>query len=88
MNKHIAPEELEHATAVPSPVTAPAKSPRKKLFAGFAGVLILAGGGFFAYETLFAGKSVSTDNAYVEAETAQVTALTSGPIAEVKVRDT
>ncbi|MGZ9098374.1 MAG: HlyD family secretion protein [Brevundimonas sp.] len=88
MNKHISPEELEHATAVQSPLAAPAKSPRKKLFAGFAGALILGGGGFFAYETMFAGKHVSTDNAYVDAETAQVTALTSGPVAEVKVRDT
>jgi membrane fusion protein (multidrug efflux system) len=31
---------------------------------------------------------VSTDNAYVDAETAQVTALTGGPVAEVRVADT
>jgi membrane fusion protein, multidrug efflux system len=37
---------------------------------------------------MLAGGYVVTDNAYVEAETAQVTALTSGPVAEVRVVDT
>lgn len=88
MNTHITPEELERAVPVKSPVAGSSMSTRKKLFAGFACALVLGGGGFYAYETLFAGKHVSTDNAYVEAETAQVTALTSGPVAEVRVRET
>lgn len=88
MNKHISSEELEHAAPVKSPVARAPNALRKRLFAGFAGALVLGGGGFFAYETMFAGKHVSTDNAYVDAETAQVTALTSGPVAQVAVRDT
>jgi hypothetical protein len=35
-----------------------------------------------------ASRHAVTDNAYVDAETAQVTALTSGPVAEVRVVDT
>jgi len=82
------PEELDVIPGAKSSPAGSANGARKKLFAGFAGALVLGGGGFFAYEALFAGKHVSTDNAYVDAETAQVTALTSGPVAEVKVRET
>ena len=82
------PEELDVIPGAKSSPAGSAKGARKKLFAGFAGALVLGGGGFFAYEAMFAGKHVSTDNAYVDAETAQVTALTSGPVAEVKVRET
>ena len=86
MNKPVAPEELGVATPTPAPKTTSAR--RRMLFAGLAGSLIVAGAGFGAYQTAFAPKTVETDNAYVEAEVAQVTALTSGPVAEVPVVDT
>lgn len=40
------------------------------------------------YAFLFAGRTVSTDNAYVGAEVAQVTPLVGGPVAQVLVRET
>lgn len=50
--------------------------------------MALAGGGFWFYQTNVASRHVSTDNAYVDADSAQVTALTSGPVAQVRVGDT
>ncbi|HEX7656816.1 MAG TPA: HlyD family efflux transporter periplasmic adaptor subunit, partial [Sphingomonas sp.] len=40
------------------------------------------------WQVLFAWKTVSTDNAYVNADVAQVTPLVSGPVAAVLVEDT
>jgi membrane fusion protein (multidrug efflux system) len=85
MNKPLNHHELE-AGATPLPTGKP--SQRKALFLGLAGVVALAGGGFTLYQTGVAAKHVKTDNAYVDAETAQVTALTNGPVAQVRVVDT
>ena len=63
-------------------------SPRKALFAGLGAAVALAAAAGGAYQYAFASKHVETDNAYVDADTAQVTALTSGPVAEVRVIDT
>ncbi|HEY5721738.1 MAG TPA: HlyD family efflux transporter periplasmic adaptor subunit [Allosphingosinicella sp.] len=60
---------------------------RKKLFAGFAAGLLLAGGGYYGYGIMSAGH-VTTDNAYVGADVAQVTPLIGGPVREVLVQDT
>ena len=73
------------AAQAPSP--APKNGRRKQLFAGLALAVVLAGAGTAAFQAA-GGKHVVTDNAYVEAETAQVTALTSGPVAEVPVVET
>jgi membrane fusion protein, multidrug efflux system len=86
MNKPVSPAEF--AIDLPDPSAAARSKQRKKLFAGLAGVVVLAGGSFAVYEALVASKHVETDNAYVEADAAQVTALTSGPVAEVLVVDT
>ncbi len=86
MNKQVLHEDF--AIEVPDPSDVARAKNRKKLFAGLAGALVLAGGGYFAYETVVAGDHVETDNAYVEADSALVTALTSGPVAEVRVVDT
>jgi membrane fusion protein (multidrug efflux system) len=61
---------------------------RKKLFFALASVIALAGAGYGVYDVAFASKHVETDNAYVNADVAQVTALTSGPVAQVRVVDT
>jgi len=84
MNTHVNPEMLKiaHQTA-PSP-----QNTRKKLFAALAGGVALIGLGFTAYQVLIASRHVTTDNAYVDAEAAQGTALTSGPVQDVRVVDT
>jgi membrane fusion protein (multidrug efflux system) len=94
MNRPLTTKELENAAPTAPPIVdeatpaVAAKSPRKKLLAGLAGTVALAGAGFWTYEHVIASKHVSTDNAYVDAEVAQVTALTSGPVAEVRASDT
>ena len=62
------------------------KAKRKKLFIGFAAGLMAVGGGYWGYETLHTGH-VTTDNAYVGADIAQVTPLVAGHVARVLVAD-
>jgi membrane fusion protein (multidrug efflux system) len=87
MNKPLTHDDLLIADAAAAPAAASKSALRKKLFAGLAGAVVLAGAGFGAYQGVVASKHAVTDNAYVEAQTAQVTALTSGPVAEVHVVD-
>lgn len=61
---------------------------RKPLLTGFIVAVILIGLGFFLYEVFIGSRTVSTDNAYVGGENAQVTPLTSGQIKEVLVINT
>jgi membrane fusion protein (multidrug efflux system) len=77
----------------PSPVAAPAddghrKAARKRLFAmlglGLVAAVVLYG----LYYFLVASHFVSTDDAYVGADVAQVTPLVSGPVKAVHVADT
>ncbi len=84
MNSHVDPELLM-LTHQPAPGR---QTTRKKLFIALAGGVALIGLGFGAYEAIVASKHVTTDNAYVDADAAQVTALTSGPVKEVRVVDT
>ncbi|MDR3470513.1 MAG: HlyD family efflux transporter periplasmic adaptor subunit [Devosia sp.] len=71
-------------------IPAPAANTRKRkaLFFALASVIAIAGVGYGAYEVNVASKHVETDNAYVDAQTAEVTALTSGPVAATPVVDT
>lgn len=91
MNKPLYPEELE-AMGVENEV--PAKDPkataakRKKLFAVLAGVVTVAGGGYFACEHFVGSRYVTTDNAYVGADVAMVTPRIEGAVAHVFVADT
>ncbi len=75
----------------PAPVTSKPKSAapslRVRLFAGLAAAVLIGVGGFGASAMLTGGK-VSTDNAYVGADVAQITPLVSGPVREVRVSDT
>ncbi len=61
---------------------------RKKLFAGLAAVIVVAGAGYGAYYALVGSHHVETDNAYVGADTAQVTPLVGGPVRSVAVHET
>ncbi|AJQ94164.1 HlyD family efflux transporter periplasmic adaptor subunit [Gynuella sunshinyii] len=61
---------------------------RRNMFLLFFIVVILAGGGSFAYWYFISSKYISTDNAYTNVETAQVTPAVGGIVTEVKVNDT
>jgi membrane fusion protein (multidrug efflux system) len=87
MNAHAQPDSLELATPFPAPAAGPNRR-RKQLFLAFAGAVALAAAGGAAYKVAAGSRHVETDNAYVDADTAQVTALTAGPVAEVRVVDT
>ena len=84
MNTHVNPELLEIAQQ-----TAPApNTTRKKLFIALASGVALIGLGFGAYQIFLGSKHVTTDNAYVDTDAAQVNALTNGPVKDVRVVDT
>ncbi|GGB99560.1 hemolysin D [Novosphingobium endophyticum] len=61
---------------------------RKPLLIGLLIAVGAIAGLYFLYDTFIGSRSVSTDNAYVAGDTAQVTPLTSGKVAEVLVTDT
>ena len=67
---------------------APRKPTRRRLFAGIAGVVLLGGVGYGAWEVLIGSHHVTTDNAYVGAYTASVTPMVAGQVASVLVSDT
>ena len=60
---------------------------RVRLFAGLAAA-VLIGAGAYGGDRLLVGGKVSTDNAYVGADVAQVTPLVSAPVRQVRVSDT
>lgn len=60
---------------------------KRKNFLVFALILLIAAI-LYAIWALFLNNSVSTDNAYVGAETAQITSMVSGQVAQVVVKDT
>ncbi|MFC0204186.1 HlyD family secretion protein [Novosphingobium soli] len=64
------------------------KKNRKPLLIGLALAVVAIAVIYFLYETFIGSRTVSTDNAYVGGETAQVTPLTAGQVAEVLVTDT
>ncbi|MFW6742740.1 EmrA/EmrK family multidrug efflux transporter periplasmic adaptor subunit [Acinetobacter pittii] len=61
---------------------------KRKKFLGFFALILLIAAILYAIWALFLNNSVSTDNAYVGAETAQITSMVSGQIAQVVVKDT
>ena len=72
--------------AMPEPSVATGK--RKTLLLGIAGAVLLGGAAFGGYEMLVGSRYVSTDNAYVGADTAQVTPQVGGQVIAVEVADT
>lgn len=67
-----------------------AVNPRKRgpLFLGLILAVAVSGGGYYAYDTLYASRHAITDNAYVGADVAQITPLVAAPVAEVLASDT
>jgi membrane fusion protein (multidrug efflux system) len=85
------PQEMLHGESQPVEPTqaeaaaVKAANPRRKVLLGIAGAVLLAGGGWYF---LHGTGHVSTDNAYVGAESAQVTPLVSAAVVEVPVVNT
>jgi hypothetical protein len=64
------------------------KAKRKQLFTRLALGIAAVAVAYGAYDVLFASNHVETDNAYVGADTAQITAQVVAPVREVLVSDT
>jgi len=64
------------------------KSRRRPLILGLFVVVVVLGLLYLLYDVFIGSRSVSTDNAYVAAENAQVTPLVAGQVVDVAVVDT
>ena len=71
-----------------APVEAQRRALRGRLLAGIGGAVLLAGLGFGGWYALVGSHHVTTDNAYVGADTAQVTPMVAGQVLDVPVSDT
>lgn len=78
----------ENPSPAPAPAPSGASPARGPMFLIFGGVVALAAIGYGAYALIEGGKTVSTDNAYVDASTADVTAQVSAQVLKTNVTDT
>ncbi|WP_304190658.1 HlyD family efflux transporter periplasmic adaptor subunit [Phenylobacterium aquaticum] len=69
-------------------VPASANTRRRRLFTILGGVIAVVGIIYFVFWLLVGSKHVETDDAYVQASTAQVTALVGGALVSVPVNET
>ncbi len=76
------------AADAPPPAKPAAKSRRGPLFAGLAAVVLVGAVGYGAWYMLVGSQQVDTDNAYVSADTAQVTPLVGGAVTQVRAIET
>ncbi|MCJ8162160.1 HlyD family secretion protein [Acinetobacter zhairhuonensis] len=77
----------EASTHSPQSNAANMQAKRKKSFAIFGAILAIVAVGY-AIWALFLNHYVSTDNAYVGAETASITSMVNGQVQQVLVKDT
>ena len=77
--------EVEPTRAEAAAIASTSNSRRKKVMLGLAGAFLLAGAGWYMFHDT---GHVSTDNAYVGAESAQVTPLISAAVVSVPVVNT
>ena len=80
--------EEDEALRAEEEKTAKMKRRRKLLLYGVAGLLAKIAVGFAVHHMIVGSHYVSTDNAYVDASTAQINAQVSGQILEIRVSDT
>ena len=77
------------ASGPAAPVSAPAGNPkRKKALTALAGVVVVAGLAWGAYEYLIASHYESTDNAYVQGNVIQITPQIGGTVMAIMADDT
>ncbi|MBB3691973.1 HlyD family efflux transporter periplasmic adaptor subunit [Sphingomonas sp. BK580] len=81
-----APAEKPENGSADKPQPNPAR--RRRLIIIFAVVVAAVAAAYFIYDHLVLSRRVTTDNAYVAAETAQVTPLVGGQVVEVGVSNT
>jgi len=74
--------------AAAAPAANPQRGRRIQLLLILAAVVVVAGLLYLAYWLLVGSKHVETDNAYVQASSAQITALVSGPLIQVPIQET
>ena len=82
------PQAAAESAAPASAAGAASGARRKRLFSILGGVILVLALIWGAYWLLVGSRRVTTDNAYVGADTAQVTALVSGPIVQTPVGET
>jgi membrane fusion protein (multidrug efflux system) len=78
-HQQVSPTDAERAAVAKS------SNPRRKVMLGLAGAILLAGGGWYC---LHDTGHVSTDNAYVSADSAQVTPQLAAAVVDVPVVNT
>src|SRR5215467_7817138 len=89
--EHPSFERAEAPARAPAKEAAKAKGNNKlrtRLLIGLGGVIALSALAYGGYAYTVASRYVSTDNAYVGADVAQINSQVSGPIAQVAVSDT
>lgn len=64
------------------------KAKRNKLLMGLGALVLLLGLTYYLWDLFIGSQRVTTDDAYVGAETAMITPMVAGQIADVKVSDT
>src|SRR3569623_1711039 len=79
---------VQPASAPPKATNAAGNQKRKQLLTWLAAGVAVAAVAWGAYYFMVASHYVSTDNAYVGTDVAQVTALVPGPIAAISVSET
>jgi membrane fusion protein (multidrug efflux system) len=75
-------------SARPSSAKSPSVGTRARLFVALFAGAALVGAGVYFYNALVLSRHVTTDNAYVGADVADVTPLVAGPVKDVLVEDT
>ena len=81
--------EHDETQGQPAPTADPVKKKkRRQMLLVFGGVLLLIAICYTVWLIFFAGRTVSTDDAYTAVEVADVTPLVSGPVKDVRVVDT
>ena len=92
MNKPLLNSETQNAKSVGAPESVSGASKksrlRKVLLLGLAAKVLVLGLTYYGYERFFGSRYVTTDNAYVSAETASVTPQIAGPVKSVQASDT
>jgi membrane fusion protein, multidrug efflux system len=86
MNPHAETRRVEAAPAAPAPTSA-AGSKRKRLFAMLGAVVAVGAVGYGLLYVLVLSNYVSTDDAYVGADVAQITPQVAAQVQEVRVED-
>ena len=76
------------ATSAPPPAANPQRGRRTRLLLTLLAVVLGAALIWLAYWLLIGSKHVETDDAYVQASSAQITALVSGPLVQVPIHET